>query len=74
MALKSKKRSWTNEDDEIIKQHIARGGSAARAAVILKRTEGTVRARASELGLRFPYIRELRSRALGTPAPEWSRP
>jgi len=48
-----------------MRSHIAAGGSAARASVIFKRTESAVRARAAELGLKFPTIRELRSRATG---------
>jgi hypothetical protein len=59
-------RSWTNEDTERLRLHIERGGSAARAAVIFKRTEQAVRAHASACGLKFPTIRELRRRATGS--------
>ena len=69
MALRPQKRTWSAEDDERLRRHIAGGGSAARAPVIFKRTEAAVRARAAELGLRFPYIRELRSRAAGAVEP-----
>jgi hypothetical protein len=46
--------------------HIEQGGSAARAAVIFKRTEQAVRAHAGACGWRFPTIRELRKRATGS--------
>jgi hypothetical protein len=59
-------RSWTDEDTARLQQHIERGGSAARAAVIFKRTEQAVRAHASACGWRFPTIRELRKRATGS--------
>ena len=65
MSLPSRKRSWTAEDDDRLRQHIVRGGSATRAVVILKRSEHALRARAAELGLRFPSIRELRAKARG---------
>jgi hypothetical protein len=59
-------RPWTQEDTERLKQHIGRGGSAARAAVMFKRTEQAVRAHASACGWKFPTIRELRKRATGS--------
>jgi len=59
-------RSWTDEDTARLQLHIEQGGSAARAAVIFKRTEQAVRAHASTCGWRFPTIRELRKRATGS--------
>jgi len=57
-----------------MRSHIQAGGSAARASVIFKRTEAAVRARAADLGLKFPTIRELRTRATGNvPAPPGAR-
>jgi hypothetical protein len=66
MPMISRKRAWTPEDDERLRSHIARGGSAGRASVMLKRSEQSVRTRAAELGVKFPTIRELRLRAGGT--------
>ena len=67
MLLRRRRREWTPEEDERLRSHIASGGSAARASVILKRTESAVRARATELDLRFPTIRALRTKASGVP-------
>jgi hypothetical protein len=59
-------RSWTPDDTERLRLHIERGGSAARAAVVFRRTEQAVRAHASTCGWKFPTIRELRRRATGS--------
>ena len=67
MAMGRRHRSWTAEETEQLRAHIARGGSAARAAVIFKRTEGAMRAHANACGLKFPTINQLRRRALGSP-------
>lgn len=56
---------WTPEDTERLRLHIERGGSLARAAVVFKRTEASVRDHASKHGWKFPTILELRRRALG---------
>ena len=69
MQMMPRNRAWTAADDERLKSHIARGGSAGRASVMLRRSEQAVKTRAADLGLRFPTIRELRERAAGiTPA------
>lgn len=60
-------RVWSEEDTERLRQHIAGGGSAARAAVIFRRSEQAVRAHAAANGLKFPTIRQLRFRATGSP-------
>lgn len=65
MALHPRHRSWTDEETGRLRDHIARGGSAARAAVMFRRTQGAVRAHAATCGLRFPTISELRRRATG---------
>jgi hypothetical protein len=57
---------WSEEDIERLRQHIERGGSAPRAAIIFKRTERAVRAQAASLGLKFPTIRDLRKKAAGS--------
>jgi hypothetical protein len=66
MGLTARNRPWTDEDTERLRQHIARGGSATRAAIMFKRTEQAVRTYAASLGLKFPTIRELRKKALGS--------
>lgn len=65
MALRPRHRSWTEDETERLRAHIARGGSATRAAVMFHRTQGAVRAHAAACGLRFPTISELRRRASG---------
>jgi hypothetical protein len=57
------KRKWSAEEDERLRKYIGSGGSAARAAVAFRRTEAALRARATELGLKFPLLRELRAKA-----------
>lgn len=59
-------RSWTSDETERLRSHIEGGGSAARAAVMFKRTEQAVRAHASACGWKFPTIRELRKKATGS--------
>lgn len=65
MTLRPRHRSWTEEETERLRAHIARGGSATRAAVMFHRTQGAVRAHAAACGLKFPTISELRRRASG---------
>lgn len=65
MALHPRHRSWTNDETGRLRAHIERGGSAARAAVMFRRTQGAVRAHAAACGLRFPTISELRRKAAG---------
>jgi hypothetical protein len=67
MALRPRHRSWTDEETGRLRSHIAGGGSAARAAVMFRRTQGAVRAHAATCGLKFPTISELRRRASGAP-------
>jgi hypothetical protein len=59
-------RAWTADETKRLGLHIEGGGSAARAAVMFKRTEQAVRAHASANGWKFPTIRELRKRATGS--------
>jgi hypothetical protein len=58
-------KTWTPEDTERLRLHIERGGSLARAAVVFKRTEASVRDHAGKHGWKFPTILQLRRRALG---------
>jgi hypothetical protein len=68
MALRPNRGVWSAEDVERLRKHIAGGGSAARAAGVFKRTEAAVKAKALELGLKFPTVNELRRRARGDDA------
>lgn len=65
MQMTPRKRSWSAEDDAKLRAFIEKGGSPARAAVMLKRSSQAVRTHAADLGLKFPTIRELRARASG---------
>ena len=56
---------WSAEDIEQLRRHIERGGSAARASVMFKRTEAAVKAKAVELGLKFLTVKQLRRRSRG---------
>jgi hypothetical protein len=64
-TMRTQKNGWVDDDSERLRKHIAAGGSIHRAAVIFKRTRSSLRARATSLGLRFPTIRQLRTKAGG---------
>lgn len=64
--MMSRKRAWEPSEDDRLRLHIAGGGSAARASVVFRRSQGAVRARAAELGLKFPTISALRKKAAGS--------
>jgi len=67
----NRNRSWTSEEDERLRAHLTAGGSAARAAVMFRRSQPSIRSHARELGVRCPTIRELRrSAGLSVPAVE----
>jgi hypothetical protein len=66
MSRRPNGRAWSAEDNDRLRVHIARSGSASRAAAMFKRSEAAVRVQAGVLGLRFPTIRELPG---GPPAP-----
>jgi hypothetical protein len=73
VAKRPNSRVWNEEDTERLRHHIARGGSAFRAAAMFKRSEQAVRAQASLLNLKFPTILELRKKACGPGGHEESR-
>jgi len=52
---RSAKTSWTEEDLARLKAHVASGGSAARAAVIFRRTVLAVKQAARREGCPFPH-------------------
>jgi hypothetical protein len=69
MTLRPNRGIWSVQDIERLRQHIESGGSAVRAALMFKRTEAAVKAKALELGLKFPTIQQLRRRARGDEPP-----
>jgi hypothetical protein len=61
MRLRPNRGIWSAEDDERLCRHIARGGSAPRRGNVQ-----AVKGHAATRDLKFPKIRELRRRALGS--------
>jgi hypothetical protein len=59
MSLKS---SWTEADNERIRQFVKQGTSAFRAAAALKRTIISVRAQARKIGTPFATVRDVRKK------------
>jgi hypothetical protein len=55
-------RSWTEDETERFRSHMLRGGSAARASVMFRRTVNGVRKQAVKMGLPFPNAVQLRKR------------
>jgi hypothetical protein len=53
---------WDQDKLERVRQHVASGGSVARASVIFRVSAATVRTKARELGSPFPTVREDRAR------------
>lgn len=56
------KTSWTEDDIARLKAHIAAGGSAARAAIIFKRSMMAVKQAARQAGCPFPHDHALRKK------------
>jgi hypothetical protein len=63
----SLKPSWTEADNERIRQFVKQGISALRAAAALKRTIISVRAQARKIGAPFPTVREVRKKFADDP-------
>jgi hypothetical protein len=55
-------RPWSDEDTELLKKLHAAGASALRASLALKRSKPYIKARARELGIPFPSLRETKKR------------
>jgi hypothetical protein len=53
ITLRPKRGVWSDENIERLRQHIAGGGSAARAAAMFKRTEAAVKAKVLGLGVKI---------------------
>lgn len=58
----TKKRIWTNEENERLKALVAEGTSITKAAAALKRTMVSVRNQARKLGTPFPHIKDYRKK------------
>jgi hypothetical protein len=69
MGLKA--ASWTDEDDDRLRDFVKRDISILRAAVALKRTTENVRKRARLIGSPFPTKREVRKKFAGDPQSSW---
>lgn len=53
---------WDDQKEESLRQHVANGGTAARASVIFRVSVLAVRAKAREIGCPFPTLREDRTK------------
>jgi hypothetical protein len=65
MLNRSNSRTWTDDDTERLRLHIAAGGSAYGAVAKFNRSTQALRTKAAQHGLKFPTIRQLRKRAAG---------
>jgi hypothetical protein len=61
------KREWTPEDDEVIRRYAPKV-SLQRLSVRLKRSSGSIKCRADQLGVPTISRKRLRQSALGTSA------
>ncbi len=52
-------KSWTDDEDEALKNALAAGVSGQRLAVRLKRPQGAIRQRAATLGLEIKLLQRL---------------
>jgi hypothetical protein len=59
-----RRNTWTEEECERLRAHIASGGSAARASVIFKRPITSLQTQARKLGTPFPDSRVVRKQRL----------
>jgi hypothetical protein len=64
------RRSWTNEQIELLFTLVQKGVSPARASVALKRPKLAVQNKARELGRPFPDAREVKAARLAREASE----
>jgi GcrA cell cycle regulator len=59
-VMQSKKRIWSEEDLERLRNLVQSGASAIRASVALKRPLEVVKLKARKIGVPFQYERELK--------------
>jgi hypothetical protein len=62
----SRKRAWTQDDDERLRAFVAQGASVVKVAAALKRQTTSVRTRARALRCPFPPLRVVRQKWAGT--------
>jgi ribosome modulation factor len=62
---------WTPEEDERIRSLVAKGASALRASLALKRNKASVTGRAHKLGCPFQTISAARKKWANTPDNPW---
>ena len=66
-----RKRTWTAEDNERLKELVAKGVSVIKAAAALKRTTVSVRTQARKLGTPFPLMKDYRKKFKDSPDSSW---
>ena len=66
-----RKRTWTAEDNERLKELVAKGVSVIKAAAALKRTTVSVRTQARKLGTPFPPMKDYRKKFKDSPDSSW---
>lgn len=66
-----RKSPWTPEEDERLKDLVAKGASILKAAAALNRTMISVRDHARKLGSPFPSIKEARKKWADSPSSPW---
>jgi GcrA cell cycle regulator len=69
--MRQKSTSWTEEENERLKELVAKGASLVKAAGVFNRSMGNVRIQARKLGTPFPRISEARKKWAGTPSSVW---
>jgi hypothetical protein len=62
-------KPWTPEEDERIRSYVAKGASALRTSVALKRSKHSVIARARKLGCPFQTLKLARGKLVQYPNP-----
>jgi hypothetical protein len=69
--MKPIKKPWTDEENERLRRLAAEGASATRAAAALNRKIKSVTLQATKLGVKFPSVREQRSKIVAAPTNLW---
>jgi GcrA cell cycle regulator len=54
--MRRQNRSWTDDEIQKLRDMVAKGASALRTGVVLKRSTHTVKLKALALGIRFPAV------------------
>jgi hypothetical protein len=72
-AMRALVQRWTFEDDERLKELVAKGASLVRAAAALRRRQAVVRERARKLGCPFPTRAEARKKWADGPDNVWRK-